>query len=619
MSLTWLHISDFHFKAGNPYDRDKVLNSLIRLVEEFRLNGTRKPDLIFATGDIANTGSAAEYQLATKFFDRLLEAAGLSKERLYVVPGNHDCNRNKGKGLFKRLEPDQAANYLVPDTQIPHLEERQSEFADWYDSYFGSVRTFKKNSTCHAHPVVLVNGLKIAVLVVNTAIFSIANDDIEQLWIGENCLDSALKELDSSADLKVALMHHPLTWLHQTDRSAIRSQLHGGVHFILSGHLHETEFQKIQGSAGEAMYISAGAAYQGSQWFQGAYYAVVQADHLLIHPVAYSDRARAWALDTFAFPKSQSAGYLGQFSLPNGLVLGHKNADQQGNVDDTIADTTSCVVKTTNSAVSEAVAEIRRVLTDGGDRLKPLRENINFDSLEALGCSSILKLIGAFKASLEKTVPAWSAQRYTKKVVELSIGDPCRHILGLLYALAINKLALRTWRSSAGATTPLPVESAATAALLYSVLENAVVTINAAKGTADFTTHQTVDLGKVDAGIGIDHEIQVMENLWKLAMSGVPYPLAGQRLNEKALKRLINKLESHANNGESRRPYVVSAEVGNCETGGFGFEKLAYGMAVVIVARTGEFDGSLLSCDEGELNALIDTCLEKLEQIDYAT
>ena len=52
MSVTWLHISDFHVRGGDPYDRDVVLRSLVKSVGEYRKRG-RAPDVIFATGDIA--------------------------------------------------------------------------------------------------------------------------------------------------------------------------------------------------------------------------------------------------------------------------------------------------------------------------------------------------------------------------------------------------------------------------------------------------------------------------------------------------------------------------------------------------------------------------------------
>lgn len=104
MNVTWLHVSDFHFRGGvSPYDRQVILRALVQSVRRFRDTG-RVPDVIFATGDVAYSGKAQEYALATEFFDDLLEAAGLDRRRLHLVPGNHDVDRTRGVGLARTLE-----------------------------------------------------------------------------------------------------------------------------------------------------------------------------------------------------------------------------------------------------------------------------------------------------------------------------------------------------------------------------------------------------------------------------------------------------------------------------------------------------------------------------------
>src|SRR5262245_12718589 len=104
MKFTWLHVSDFHVKAGDPYDRNVVLRALVRAVEEYRSGQEGLvPDAIFATGDIAHSGKPGEYEIAAKFFDELLRAAGLDKSRLWVIPGNHDVDRDFGVGLTRTL------------------------------------------------------------------------------------------------------------------------------------------------------------------------------------------------------------------------------------------------------------------------------------------------------------------------------------------------------------------------------------------------------------------------------------------------------------------------------------------------------------------------------------
>ena len=102
MRVSWLHVSDFHIRSGDPYDRDVVLRALIKSVENYRAGG-RAPDLLFATGDIGYSGKTEEYRAATVFFDDLREAAGVEKHRLFVVPGNHDVDRDLGVGLARTL------------------------------------------------------------------------------------------------------------------------------------------------------------------------------------------------------------------------------------------------------------------------------------------------------------------------------------------------------------------------------------------------------------------------------------------------------------------------------------------------------------------------------------
>src|SRR4051812_38593403 len=48
MPVTWLHVSDFHIREGDPYDRNVVLNALVSSVRRMRENDGRAPDLIFA-------------------------------------------------------------------------------------------------------------------------------------------------------------------------------------------------------------------------------------------------------------------------------------------------------------------------------------------------------------------------------------------------------------------------------------------------------------------------------------------------------------------------------------------------------------------------------------------
>jgi len=226
MTLTWLHVSDFHLQDGDPYDRDVVLRSLVKSVERFRTNG-RKPDLVFATGDVAASGKAGEYELATRFFDDLINAAALQRRHLFVVPGNHDVDRIRGTGLARTLQSREEADaYFGPDVPLYHILSKQNAFVTWYNRYFENIRSFPQKSTCGPVEAVDVRGIKIGVLPIDTGLFCQDDNDHEKLWMGRRCLDAALEELKKiDASITMAIFHHPLDWLNPIERSNIRSKL----------------------------------------------------------------------------------------------------------------------------------------------------------------------------------------------------------------------------------------------------------------------------------------------------------------------------------------------------------------------------------------------------------
>ena len=93
-TITWLHISDLHFRTSQAYDANVVLRALLRDVAERIEQEGLQPDFLAVSGDIAFSGQPAEYDLARRFFDDLLRTTELPKERLFLVPGNHDVNRS---------------------------------------------------------------------------------------------------------------------------------------------------------------------------------------------------------------------------------------------------------------------------------------------------------------------------------------------------------------------------------------------------------------------------------------------------------------------------------------------------------------------------------------------
>ena len=86
-TITWLHLSDLHFRQGeqHEWDEDIVLRKFLDDVQERIDHDGLALDFVVVTGDIAFSGAGKEYALASQFLDEALAATGLGKDRLFVV------------------------------------------------------------------------------------------------------------------------------------------------------------------------------------------------------------------------------------------------------------------------------------------------------------------------------------------------------------------------------------------------------------------------------------------------------------------------------------------------------------------------------------------------------
>ena len=90
-----LHLSDIHFRAGKAWDAEPVLRKLTGFIET-EVKAGLAPDLVAITGDLAFAGIAEEYALARTWLDDLWKKLGdPPRDRLLLVPGNHDVDRKK--------------------------------------------------------------------------------------------------------------------------------------------------------------------------------------------------------------------------------------------------------------------------------------------------------------------------------------------------------------------------------------------------------------------------------------------------------------------------------------------------------------------------------------------
>jgi WD40 repeat protein/3',5'-cyclic AMP phosphodiesterase CpdA len=115
--LTLLHVSDMQFGRNHrfarrdPLDPDFSFDTLLqRLCDD--LAGLKKehslaPQLVVVSGDLAEWGLPSEFADALRFLKGLTDFLGLGRERVVLVPGNHDINRDTCEGYFRTCSGDE--------------------------------------------------------------------------------------------------------------------------------------------------------------------------------------------------------------------------------------------------------------------------------------------------------------------------------------------------------------------------------------------------------------------------------------------------------------------------------------------------------------------------------
>lgn len=276
--ITWLHLSDLHFRLpkvqiahGLQYDADVVLSSLSEDVAERCARDGVQPDFIVVTGDIAFSGASKEYELGRSFFDDLLRTTGLTKDRLFIVPGNHDVDRGRisqgAEGIATSLTDREAVNAVLADPGDRRLMlSRFQAYMEFFGDYLGGL--LPVDTDCYWYVRSLNAGWRrVALIGLNSAWLGRGGrDDLGRLAIGELPTRMALEQA-KAADLKIALMHHPLDWLHDFDQNDSAVMLADQCDFILHGHMHKVGLLQARGPDTNAMIIAAGACYETRRAF----------------------------------------------------------------------------------------------------------------------------------------------------------------------------------------------------------------------------------------------------------------------------------------------------------------------------------------------------------------
>lgn len=250
--LSWLHLSDLHFLDKHAWRDNRVLGDLIKDIQD-RLTAGVQIDLVFCTGDIGFGETSKEpmseqYEDALVFFDQVLNACGLSRDRLFIVPGNHDIDRKKvlksQTEWFrseKRLLHEINQEFSDGSLEVINAMARLSAYSDFVNE---NLPHLKLNKSSFFGKVLEVNGIKLAITGLNSAWTCVDKDDQLRLWLAGATQLHATREAiktelaGSDPGLRIGLIHHPYTWLNSEEAKDMQGKFEKDFDFLLHGHSH---------------------------------------------------------------------------------------------------------------------------------------------------------------------------------------------------------------------------------------------------------------------------------------------------------------------------------------------------------------------------------------------
>lgn len=298
-SMNILHISDVHFKENEATaTQSQITKALVKAIENYD-----KPiHYCVFTGDLANHALASEYKLAGEWLERVFLAMNNPDAKMIICPGNHDIDRSSANVLSAR---GAATSKNLLDMFLYKEEDSFCSlrtFLDWHEEFSNKNSWVISSWDKHVNLVTeLHNDLNINFVMANSALLSCDNDDLGNLCVDLDQLNTCLEKSRDNKGLNICMMHHPLDggWLSKWNQERVDTLLKqkASCHFLMSGHVHDAEGSNSSNNSGQALAsFKCGAAYTGGEWKKEFSILEVDIDGLKVTPnnFLYSESSNEW-------------------------------------------------------------------------------------------------------------------------------------------------------------------------------------------------------------------------------------------------------------------------------------------------------------------------------------
>ncbi len=300
--LNAFHISDLHFTAkASGQLRDAAaasVRSILELASSLRANGTLAANTcLLITGDLVQSGEApgagaeSDFEAVQNSLLRpLLKTLGIGPDRVFIVPGNHEMDRNAIEETKRLVQGQYPASKICEADVRDDLRLKLSSFFKFVEAH--GYRSVSEESPrlaafdCDGQQIICFNGLA-------GAYSRSGSGDKGELFVLGSELANELTAIQKHA---VVLTHHPLSWLADSCATDLKEFLSSRQSRLFTGHIHDLGVDWTETSRGAFATVQAGASAEVGSPYQVAVAWLPQSNSLAVRHYSLDLRAGRFPL-----------------------------------------------------------------------------------------------------------------------------------------------------------------------------------------------------------------------------------------------------------------------------------------------------------------------------------
>lgn len=220
--IKWIHFSDLHFNKTNINTR--LLRDSIR---SFLTENQIKCDYAFFSGDLRNAPDHCFQKDSVKYLRELCEAVNVSPDHFFMVPGNHDVDREieKRDQAVKRILDNHGSEKgyyntdegKIKESDLRDIKTGQKQYLEIIEEFYegNPERIEKYKGTSHF----LVETEDFNIIHLDSTLVYTKGQD-ESLVIGTDLLYDLLEKVDQHK-YTIILTHYPFDALKAEEKTQV--------------------------------------------------------------------------------------------------------------------------------------------------------------------------------------------------------------------------------------------------------------------------------------------------------------------------------------------------------------------------------------------------------------